>query len=342
LLTLAGVVGLAVFAPEPGGRAGLSRLAPAARSAGADSSLPTRVTVQNEGRKGILSDLPERRTLGDPKVDLFGPHSWRPPQRKVVAPPPPPPPPPMTYRFAGRLVQADKVQVFVSNGKTPVAVKPGDTLEGGYVVESITADAIRLSYPRLGYETSISVPRTFTSQASAPPSTADSIPAQAATNFPAPATERRRQVQAPFAAVPQANRTAARLQWEGPAQVRLGSEFSVRLRVEADQPISGSPMQVRFDPAILESVSVRPGKLFAAEAGRGFNYRINPRGAIYVGATTPSASADSEAELLVLTFRPLKPRTQTEVSLTALNLQGPTGRSVPHDAPASFRIAVTH
>lgn len=101
----------------------------------------------------MLSQFPERGILGDAKSDLFGSQSWQPPAPKVEAvPPPPPQPPPMTYRFAGRFVQDGKSQIFLSQGDTPIAVKPGTRLDGGYVVESITADAVALLYPPLTFK----------------------------------------------------------------------------------------------------------------------------------------------------------------------------------------------
>ena len=339
--TLAGMVGLAVFAlaPYEPGRSQTAASVSSSKSAG--PSAPTRVTEKDNRRVEIGSEFPQRGSLGDPKVDLFGPQSWQPPPPAVVAAPPPPPTPPsMTYRFAGRLLQDGKLQVFVSQGDTPVAVKPGDRLDGGYVVESITAAAIHLIYPPLQHKVNIAIPPEFSAQGSAQAANAPAPPLPAALGaLPMPPA---RGDGVALIAAPKPNSGAARVQWDGPAQVKVGANFSVALRVATDQPISGSPMQVRFDPAILESVSVRPGKLYAAEAGRGFNYRMNPEdGSIFIGATTSSASAAGNAELLVLTFKPIKPGAWAEVSLTNLSLQGAAGRLVAHDTLSAFRASVT-
>jgi len=312
---------MAVFAPEPDGSPDKAPRATAVRSSKtSDAALPVQVAAKNNSSAGVVTKIGERDSLGDIKVDLFASQSWQPPPPKVViAPPPPPSPPLMPYRFAGRLVQDGKVQFFVSKGDTPIAVKLGDTLDG-YVVESISASSIALVYPSLGHRESIAVPPGIPGENPALPATA-SVPA-------APAAP----------PVPQAS--VARVHWQGPAQVKLGSNFSVALRVDVDQPISGSPMRVRFDPSILESIAVRPGKRYGVEAGRGFNYRINPDGVIVVGATTQSL-ASRDPELLVLTFKPKKNSTQAEVSLTSLNLQGSGGRALAHDVLASFRTTVT-
>ena len=338
-LALAGVVGLAVFAPPPGAPVEPSSPAASARNSNNTNSAAKGTGVAGKGNSGsseLLSDYPERAILGDSKTDLFGSQSWQPPPppKVVVTPPPPPPPPqppPMTFRFAGRVLQDGKMQVFVSKGDAPLAVKLGDNLDG-YVVEAISSTAIALVYTPLGHKENILIPPTFPGEAAMSPSQLETAPMAPIVQL-APAL--------PSAPAPKPNASVARVRWDGPAQVKVGTNFSVALSVNTDQPISGSPLQVRFNPAVLEPVSVRPGKLYAVEVGRGFTYRTNADGSIVVGATSQAASAPGSAELLVLTFKPKKNSTQAEISLTSLNLQGLAGRSVAHDALATFRATVT-
>lgn len=249
----------------------------------------------------------------------------------------------MAFRFAGRLVQDGVAKIFVSKGDTPLAVKVGDTLDG-YLVESIGSNAIALVYPPLGTKASISISSAGDGLGQGIASSATTSPLQAvpiAGAAAAPAAALSTQAIAAAGAAAPASARGARVQWDGPAQLKTGANFSLTLRVDGDQPISASPMQLRFDPAVLESVSVRPGKLYAADAGREFNYRVNPDGSIFVGASSRSASGAGGAELLVLTFRPLKSGAFAEVSLTALHLQGLAGRAVAHDALTAFRAPVT-
>ena len=299
-IALAGVVGLAVFAPDPRVTESAALSLGTAYSAKSDAaSLPARDAEKSKPQVVIKSVLPERGKLGDPAVDLFGSESWLPPAPKmVIAPPAPPLPPPMSYRFAGRVLQDGKLQVFVSRGDIPIAVKAGDNLDG-YVVESVTASAIALVYPPLGHREIIAIPAAFSAEVAASPSNLVMSPF-----LPAPGAapgQRGAGVAVP-AAQPQINSAAgnapaksaaglARVQWDGPAQVKLGENFTLALRVDADQPINGSPMQVRFDPAILQSVAVRPGRRYAADAGREFNYRLNPGGTIFVGASSQTVSS---------------------------------------------------
>jgi hypothetical protein len=186
LLILAVVVGLAVFAPAPERPAEPPPPAPAARTAkGMDSTAPVRTTAKDVNPLHFSSELPERGTLGESKANLFGAQSWQPPPPKVVVSAlRPPPPPAMAYRFAGRLLQDGKLQVFVSKGDTPIAVKVGDRLDGGYVVEAITAEAIALIYPPSGLRTSIAIPLIISATGSIAPSNA-AVPSSALGSLPA-------------------------------------------------------------------------------------------------------------------------------------------------------------
>ena len=94
-----------------------------------------------------------------------------------------------------------------------------------------------------------------------------------------------------------------------------------------------------FDPAQLEFVTARPGKFFGAE-GPSFTYRVNPEGSIFVGASSPAAAAGDDAELVIVTFRPIKSGLTAELSMGALSLQGASGRAIAHQHLAAFRTAI--
>ncbi len=99
--------------------------------------------------------LPERPALGEAAGDLFGSQSWQPPAPKITAAPSAPSAPPMPYRFAGKLVQDGKLQVFLSKGDIPIPIKQGEILDGAYRVESIGEKNITLVYLPLGHKASI-------------------------------------------------------------------------------------------------------------------------------------------------------------------------------------------
>jgi hypothetical protein len=132
-----------------------------------------------------------------------------------------------------------------------------------------------------------------------------------------------------------------RVFWEGPQQVRVGRDFSVVLRMVSDRPVLGAPMQVRFDPSVLESVGVRPGKHYDLEEGRTFSYRMSQDGTIFVGASNSSPTTSSNMELLILTFKPIKPASAVELSVASLTAEGSAGSNIPLQHPVAFKTAVT-
>ncbi|MGH8706261.1 MAG: cohesin domain-containing protein, partial [Burkholderiales bacterium] len=248
------------------------------------------------------------------------------------APPPPPQPaaaaasapapvaPPVPYRFAGKVRKGAEEEVLISKGDLVFAIKIGDTLDGMYRVESIGADRIELLYLPLGTRDRIVVSSTLDGERAAAPVAAAPVPAPAQAS-PAPVADGR----------------PAQLRWEGPERVQAGASFSVALRVNTKEALRAAPMQLRFEPGVLEPVNVRPGKFF----GQGnFSYRVNPEGSIFVGATSPAAAPGSDAELLVVTFRPIKRGATAELSMSALSLQGAAGRAIAHEQLAAFRTAI--
>jgi hypothetical protein len=125
--------------------------------------------------EAVVAALPVRLepvTLEPSRRDPFVP--VLPPQPKpapVVAPPPPvqmtgpPPPPPLPSapavraRFLGRMVTpAGDPLVFLATGDKTVLAQVGDALEDGYVVDSVTDQAVVLRYPALDVKVTLPLP----------------------------------------------------------------------------------------------------------------------------------------------------------------------------------------
>jgi hypothetical protein len=282
-----------------------------------------------EKRAGRFA-LPDRTSLSAQRGDLFGTHSWQPPAPKVDAGPAAlvaPAVPSMPYKFAGKLLQDGKLQIFLSKGDAVVAIQEGDTLDGAYRVESIEEAQITLLYLPLKRKETIPVSSSL-------PLAGSQARAAAAVWSGAPGGTRS------AAADPKALGNAAQLQWEGPQSVKLGTQFSVALRVTSEQPVYASPMQFKFDPKLLETVAVKPGRFFD-QGERKFSYRVNPEGSIFIGASNRDHTPAADAEFLVLTFKPLKPAPVAELSIASLNLQGSAGRAIAFGRLAAFRTAIT-
>lgn len=124
-----------------------------------------------------LPPAPERRAIASPAApslpplpatwtptrlaaaqrDLFAPADARPvappppaapAPAQPPAPPPPPPTPEMRLRYLGRMqTPQGETLVYLSAGDTALPVKKGDTLDNGFVIDSIDDDGIHLLYP---------------------------------------------------------------------------------------------------------------------------------------------------------------------------------------------------
>jgi hypothetical protein len=113
----------------------------------------------------LASTLPDRDTEAG-RRDIFAPvtpPAPPPPPPPPPAPPPPPPPPPappaMNWRALGSMVTpAGERIVWLAKGNDEITVKPGAQLDDGYVVQSVDADKVVLSYPSIGTTATLSLP----------------------------------------------------------------------------------------------------------------------------------------------------------------------------------------
>jgi hypothetical protein len=281
---------------------------------------PVRPEARGEGKAepGRFAALPERESIGRQKGELFGSRSWAPPPAPPKAPPPvveaappAPTPPPMPYRVAGQVVHDGTAQVVLAKGDRVVTVREGQLLEDGYRVESIRADGVTLVYVPLDARQHIPA-ATALALAEAPPAKAAEQKAAVADTRP------------------------AQLRWEGPERVQAGNNFNVALKLTSHQPVRATPLQLSFDDKLLEPVAVRPGGFFAPGS---FSYRVNPGGSIFVGGFGKGTTA-TDAEFVIVTFKPIRSGTTAELKLSSVVLQGAAGRAIAHEPLASFKTSV--
>ncbi|OGG57069.1 MAG: hypothetical protein A3F84_04550 [Candidatus Handelsmanbacteria bacterium RIFCSPLOWO2_12_FULL_64_10] len=220
--------------------------------------------------------MPDRIALGEPRAELFGPHSWQPPAPRAAATAPRvPTAPPMPYQFAGKLLQDGRLQVFLAKGESVVAIQEGDTLDGGYRVESIGETQVTLIYLPLKQKQSIVVSSWLP-------------PAAAGTSTGAPASSR------------------ATLSWRAPDTIKVGEDVKVELLVKTDGALRSLPLQVSFDPGALQFVEVQEG-MFFKQGGQQTSFAHNvdqANGRLFVGITRSGADgAKGEDGLLTIVFR---------------------------------------
>jgi len=302
--------------------AGFACLAPDAERRPLDTAAPD---APGAAAQPESSTLPKRQPLGEQLGELFGSRTWTRPSPAAPAPARVEEPiaaPPNPYKVAGTLVQEGAKRVFLVKGERIYEARQDEDLGDGYKVVSIASDHVVLLYMPLGKKEQLPIATVL--GADLPPASAHG--GQAGAVAAAPGAPKR------------IDRDArAQLRWEGPERVRAGSSFTVALRVSFDQPLRATPLQLSFQPGVLEPVAVRAGKFFG---GGSFSYRVNPDGAIFVGASGAGEAPGTDAELLVVTFRPIKPGATAEVRLSSVALQGAAGRALAHNQVSAFRTAI--
>jgi hypothetical protein len=109
--------------------------------------------------QGSLGAWPARDSIGQPRGELFGaPPAAPAPAAALPRAPAAPVAPPLPYRVAGSVVKGGVAELLLARGDTVLAVKEGDTLDGGYRVESIGPAEITLVYLPLGVRERLALP----------------------------------------------------------------------------------------------------------------------------------------------------------------------------------------
>ena len=275
--------------------------------------------------------LPDQRGLSRSRGELFNaPPPPRAPRAAAPEAPRPAVAPPLPYRFAGRVLRGGDEEVLLSKGEFVFPIKVGETLDGMYKVKSIGKNRIELVYLPLGSEDRIAISSALEVDPEPAPTRLASAPA-------APAEPAAPAAPAAGSSAPVGDGRPAQLRFEGPERVQAGANFTVALRVNTKETLRAAPMQLRFAPDVLEPVNVRPGKFFGEGS---FSYRVNPQGSIFVGATSQPAAPGADAELVIVTFKPIKRGATAELSMSALSLQGVAGRTIAYEQVSAFRAAI--
>lgn len=129
----------------------------------------TRTASNHQAGSGKLAAAALPKTIAPPvrtnldqaaANNLFASNSWTPPPPpppKALPPPPPPPPtaPPMPFNFVGLLQDQAKPTAFLAKDDQLLLVTTGDTIEGAYRIDSVSAKEIVLTYLPLNQRQSI-------------------------------------------------------------------------------------------------------------------------------------------------------------------------------------------
>jgi hypothetical protein len=79
------------------------------------------------------------------------------PDSVPAAAPPPPSAPALPFKYVGKLVDGDKVTLFLAKGDTLLSVKPGEVFEKVYVLERVTDTQASILYQPLKQTQQLSI-----------------------------------------------------------------------------------------------------------------------------------------------------------------------------------------
>ncbi len=134
--------------------------------------------------------------------------------------------------------------------------------------------------------------------------------------------------------VPHATATLA-----GPAEVKVGDEFTVTLQLQTDQNIAKVRSQVRFDGAAFQLLSGDPGGMVPGSISAKVSGRS---GGAQLDVTAPSdAPISGSGELMVLKFKALQARPQTAFA-AQVTLMGGSGAIMASSTPTPLTVSVTN
>jgi general secretion pathway protein D len=133
------------------------------------------------------------------------------------------------------------------------------------------------------------------------------------------------------------------LRWEGTSRVKAGATFTLSLKASSDREIVGFPVQVKYDPSVLEMVDAASGDFMGQGGGKvDFGKRIVANtGIAFLTQNRATGGAKGDGELLQFSFKALKPAESTVVSALPAIPMGPVNRPMSQTGPAMTGIAVT-
>jgi general secretion pathway protein D len=136
--------------------------------------------------------------------------------------------------------------------------------------------------------------------------------------------------------------SGALIRWDGPTQVKTGNEFSVRVMMQSDQPVTSLPLAIGFDKRSLQVIGISEGD-FLKQGGAQTNFtsRVDPTGQILLSLSRMGdVGATSLGTVATVNFRALAPADASQVQLLTMAPVGIAGRTVAAATPAPYVVQV--
>jgi len=124
--------------------------------------------------------------------------------------------------------------------------------------------------------------------------------------------------------------------FSGPAEVKVGDEFSVSLQLESDQPVGKARAQVRWDASAFQLLGGDPG----SGVPDADNAKVIGRpGGAQLDLNSPDDPMPGSGELIVLKFMALQARPNTAIA-GQVSVLGSSGAIVGSSTPAPLALTV--
>lgn len=119
-------------------------------------------------------DLLGQRSFNADAGDLFKSTSWQPKQPQLslqqqaakakqaarAATPPAPKPPPLPFKYIGKIIDGNKIRVFLADSEQNYVVWLGGQIENQYRVDAVNDEAITLTYLPLNAKQTLAINQT--------------------------------------------------------------------------------------------------------------------------------------------------------------------------------------
>lgn len=135
-----------------------------------------------------------------------------------------------------------------------------------------------------------------------------------------------------------ANPAGVELNFSGPGSAKIGQPLTLELKLNTQYPLRAAPLQIGFDAAAYEVMSVEAGDYFSRQGTGQFSQNVDRQGGrITIGVAAPEGqSANGSATLVRLRLRPISATANADVSLIGFS---PIGAM---QAVASPMLPVAH
>lgn len=133
------------------------------------------------------------------------------------------------------------------------------------------------------------------------------------------------------------------LSWDSPQQAKVGEQFQVTIKAQADQPVSNLSFTLGYEPTTFSIIHIREGSLFKQHGKRSiFSSKIDPdtgRAFIYASRVGPQG-VSGKGSVAVVTFSARAKRTKAPIVINNPRAVSANGAKLPQPSSTPLLIKV--